>query len=278
MAEQTTPLAATLEEFDRARGDDMDGVWAFSVSWSLIMRDVDPGLVREGVAEALAVVRQTQESPQDLFGPPRDHADALYDQWLSEGRLVLDARVTSWSGAVRLGLVLSAAYVTLFLVVDLLRGEATAAGLIRVAAISLVAGLGSMLAYAAWERRHRPRGLAVDASTDLRWSVELTEILRTRHSMSGPRVRGIVSEALAHAAEAGRLVQEEFGTPEEYAARFAPDVARRCLLTSALLGVLALVNVILLIDEPHWSNAALLVGFGWLAIAEHRKYRALRAR
>jgi hypothetical protein len=278
MAEVDETLVSTFDAFGAARGEDLDEVWAFAVSWKLLMNDVEVDQVRDALEEALSIVRETRESPEALFGPARDHADALYDEWLSEGGLVLAAHVMTWRQAVTTGLVTSAACATVFTVILFLRDEATAALLARFSAISLVIGMGSSLGRAAWQRRHRPRRLAVDAPSDLRWSVGLTEILRTRYSMSGSRVGVIVAEADSHAAEAGRSVQEEFGTPEEYAARFAPDLARRSLLTAAFLGLLALLDVVLLLDGPHWSNVGLLVVIGWMAAAEHRKVRALRAR
>lgn len=272
-----TPLQATIDAFDEARGDALDGVWARSVSWTLLMRDVEADLVRDGLAEALEVVRQTRESPQELFGPACDHADALYGQWLSEGRLVLTADETTWRQAVLTGLVMSAVVAVGLLVLLALRGEATTALLPRLSAIAIVVGLGSALGSAVWQRRHRPRDLPIDAPTDVRWSLELTEVLRTRYAMSGPRVRDIVAEAGAHALESGASVEAEFGTPEEYAARFAPDLARRSRLTAAFLGSLALLNVVLLLDGLHWSNVGLLLGFGLLAVLEHRKARGLRS-
>jgi hypothetical protein len=277
MAERT-PLALTLEDFDRARSDDMDGAWAFGVSSNLLMRGVDAALVRSGLVEALELVRQTRESPQELFGSSDDHADLLHDQWLSEGRLVMAADVMPWRQATAHGLAVSGACAAVFSLILVLRDEATAAMLIRFSVISLVIGMGSSLAHAAWQRRHRPRRPAVEAPADLRWSVGLTEILRTRYSLSGSRVRDIVAEAHSHAAEAGRSVQEEFGTPEEYAARFAPDLARRSMLTAVFLGLVALLCAILLVDGLHWSSVGLLVAWGWLAVIEYRKARALRAR
>ncbi|WP_374453971.1 hypothetical protein [Nocardioides sp.] len=278
MAEQTTPLAATIDAFDSVRGDDMDGVWAFGVSWSLMMRDVDPDLIRDGLEQALAVVRTSGESPSALFGDASQHAAALYDEWSSEGRLTLIALTrTTWPEALRLGTVLSAAYAVLFAVVQLVRGDLDASSGARILLISLVIGMGSGLGLAVWSRRHRRSAPPADLPADLRWSAELTEILRTDYSLSGSRVRDIVAEASAHVAESGRSMSDEFGTPREYAARFAPDLARRSLFTAAFLGALSLLNVIPLVDEPHWSNVGLLLGFGWLAVAEHRKYRHLRA-
>jgi hypothetical protein len=59
------------------------------VSWILMMRDVEVSQVREGLEEALVVVRESQESPTDLFGLPEDFADELHRRWSSEGELRL---------------------------------------------------------------------------------------------------------------------------------------------------------------------------------------------
>src|SRR5687768_14957188 len=121
---EPTPLGETIEAFDDARGDRMDGVWAFAVTWSLMMRDVHSDQVRDGLEEALALVRATQESPEDLFGTATQHADALWARWQAEGRLVLTGPATqSWPEALRLGLGLSAACAVLFALVVLVRGD-----------------------------------------------------------------------------------------------------------------------------------------------------------
>ncbi len=229
MAEATTSLAATIEAFDDARGDSMDGVWAYGVSWALMMRDVDARLVAQGLGEALEVVRDTGEAPGDLFGSPREHADELYERWVAESRLVL-------------------------------------------------ADSTRLMGLAVWSRRHRPprRTAAPDAPAEVRWSVELTEILRTRYAMSAARVRDLVAEAHLHAAESGTTVQEEFGTPEEYAARFAPDRARRSRLTLAVLAGLLVLSGAFLVDGFSWTNAAMTGLLSCLLASEYRTYREVR--
>lgn len=274
---ETTPLSETLDAFDGARDDRMDGVWAFAVSWSLLMRDVDADRVRDGLEEALALVRETGEPPAELFGTPGEHADALYEQWVSEGCLVLaDAGHQSWSGSAWLGLALSAVWALLLAAAVWVRGDlaATESG-VRVVLISLVIGFGTSFGLAAWSRRHRRPSLPADAPADLRWSVELTEILRSRYAMSGPRVRRIVAEADAHALEAGRPVEAEFGTPTSYAARFAPDLRRRSRLTVAFFAALAGTVVVQMVGGIHWTHVVMLVGFAWLGWREHRTHRRL---
>lgn len=276
MTEQT-PLATTLDGFDRARGDGSDSAWAFAVSWNLLMRDVDASQVRDALEEALALVRETGEPPAELFGTPGEHADALYGRWVSEGRLVLvDAGHQSWPASARLGLTLSAVYAVLLGVVTWAGGDLDApASVVRVVLISLVIGFGTSLGLATWSRRHRRPSPPSHAPADLRWSMELTEILRSRYAMSSRRVRDIVAEANAHAIETGSPVEVEFGTPTSYAARFAPDLRRRSRLTVAFLAALAVSVAVLMTDGVSWAEAGLLAGFAWLGWREHRTSRRL---
>jgi hypothetical protein len=275
MAEERTPLAATFDEFDRTRGDDADGVWAFGVSWRLVMRDVDIDQVGEGLEEALDLVRATGESPEQLFGAATEHADALYDQWVAEGRLVLADGRERWPELVRLGIGLSVACAVLLGVAWWVGGDLTGTGAaVRVVLIALVIGMGSSLLHGLWSRRHHRRAPGIDAlAADRVWALELTEILRTRYAMSGPRVRRIVAEAQAHALESGRPVEAEFGTPTSYAARFAPDLRRRSRLTAAFFAALAALSALPLVDEPDWSSAAVVALLAWLAWREHRSSR-----
>ena len=131
MAEAREPLTSTYDAFGAARGVEADEGWAFAVSWSLMMADVDVDQVREGLEEALDVVRATGESPQQLFGSASEHADALQDQWVAEGRLVLADRRDRWPELVRFGLGMSVAYAVLLGVVTWVRGDLTGTGVRR---------------------------------------------------------------------------------------------------------------------------------------------------
>ena len=51
----------------------------------------------------------------------------------------------------------------------------------------------------------------------------LAGVLRLRADMPEHRVRDILDEARAHGVETGAPLHEEFGRPEDYASRFAPD-------------------------------------------------------
>lgn len=272
---ETTPLGETIEAFDDARGDRTDGVWAFAVTWSLLMRDVDADQVRDGLEEALALVRETQESPEDLFGTSSQHADALWARWHADGRLVLTGPVTqSWPEVIRLGLGMSAAFALLLSLGLLVQGDLGDAwpGW-RILLVSLAVGIGAALGNALWDRRHRRGAPAPGAPEDVHWSLELTEILRTRYSLSGSRVRDIVAEAHAHAAETGRPVVDEFGTPTAYAARFAPDLRRRSRLTIAFFALLAGSVVVQMVGGVQWTHLAMIAGFTWLCWSEVRRLR-----
>ena len=152
------------------------------------------------------LVRATGESPQQLFGSASEHADALQDQWVAEGRLVLADSRDRWPEVVRFGLGMSVAYAVLLGVVTWVRGDLTGTGsAVQVVLIALTIGMGSSVVHGLWTRRHHRRAPGIDAlGTDRAWSLELTEILRSRYAMSGARVRRIVADADAHARETGR--------------------------------------------------------------------------
>lgn len=81
----TDNLTQTLDAFTAARGVGADEEWAGTVAMRLLVQDVDHSLVRSGLEEALSVVRQSQESPEELFGDPHLWADARLEQWRQEG-------------------------------------------------------------------------------------------------------------------------------------------------------------------------------------------------
>lgn len=87
------------------------------------------------------------------------------------------------------------------------------------------------------------------------WALVLGGTLRGRLGYSDERARQVVEEARAHAAASGSSLSEEFGTPQEYAARFQPDTRRRDRLYAVLLTLVA----------AYWMG---MLGFKWLAPQE----------
>lgn len=336
-----TPLSRTIDAFDDARGIAMDGVWAHSVSWALLMRDVEADLVREGLEEALDVVRQSQEAPEELFGAPRAHAGELYDRWVTEGRLRLDKLgAIAWRDVPSTGLAWGAALCLAFAVVFALEGDSPRTWTLGMVVLPLGLGLGTTAAAAAWDWFLRHNGTAsaiasaaatgiicamaaasvnewskahplgnhsvwwyvpiavscvllatgwrrwVDTWTPLappaaadadEWSRQLAGHLRERYSLSDSRVRTILFDAHSHAAESGSTLEEEFGRPEDYAARFVPDLARRSRLTVAFYLFVSALNLVgTVVIDSSWRGLLIAAGFGWLAWREHLRHRTLR--
>ena len=77
------------------------------------MDDVDADQVREGLEEALDVIRTTAGVAAAAVRAASEHADALDDRWVAEGRLVLADDRDRWPELVRLGLGMSVAYAVL---------------------------------------------------------------------------------------------------------------------------------------------------------------------
>lgn len=93
----TRAMDEVLGGFAQARGVAADEEWAAVVVTRTLIRDVNQDVVREGLREALDVVRQSQESPEELFGDPREWADVKVEEWRAEGAPVEQAEPdTSW--------------------------------------------------------------------------------------------------------------------------------------------------------------------------------------
>lgn len=71
------------------------------------------------------------------------------------------------------------------------------------------------------------------------WALVLGGVLRSKLAYSDARVREVVDEARAHAEASGRPLAEEFGTPQDYAARLRPDRRRRLRWEAILLTAVA---------------------------------------
>lgn len=339
MDERST-LESTIEAFTRARGQAGDMAWAQGVAWRLLRRDVDPDLVREGLEEGLALVVEAQEPPEALFGTAEEHADALWAQWVEEGRLrLIDPARTTWREVPSTGLLWGAWLCVAFLFFFLLDGQTSRTWTVGMVLVPVGMGVAAVAAQAVWTSLLPDRGTVVAAVaaagvvggsaaaiglvndwtrdsplvtastwwylvvataaallaaawrawTDTwptavaagigdvgQWSRELAAILRVRYSMSETRVGQVVGEAHAHAADAGRPVGEEFGTPEEYAARFAPDEARRARLGTAFHLAVAAASLVYLAAAPSWSSLALAAGWSLLAWRQLRCVRRAR--
>jgi hypothetical protein len=159
MAEAETPIPATVEAYEQARGEALDGTWAFAVSWKLLMKDVDVTLVDEGLREALVLVRETGESPEELFGPPADYAGELYQRWRSEGRLNPAAvKVPNSRSIVASSLKAGAGIALVLFVLDLVGGRDLPVGFLG---LPLVLGFAAIGGLAFWEWASREWALPV---------------------------------------------------------------------------------------------------------------------
>ena len=248
------------------------------------MRNVEAELVREGLEEALDVVRQAQEAPAVLFGAPREHAGELTTGGSPRDGSARRPGLRSVARGPVDGAGLGIRHV------PGLRGDAGAEGRLathldprhgrhpgrprpgshgrcrRVGRLAQAqghgerhrwgpgdrgVGAGAAGAVNEWSKAHPfgthsvwlyvpiAAGCAVLAIGWRRWvgtprpagapgsrrcgPVVAASWPRSCESATRCRIRGcatILFEAHAHAAESGRSLEEEFGEPEEYAARF----------------------------------------------------------
>lgn len=107
------------------------------------------------------------------------------------------------------------------------------------------------------------------------WSARAAALLRLR-DLPESRVRDLVAEARSHAHEAGAPMSDALGSPERYAAGFAPDTASRERRRAAALGGLGVAGAILAVDPWSWPwalMAAVLLGAAAVVAARARRRR-----
>ena len=121
-------------------------------------------------------------------------------------------------------------------------------------------------------------GLADDA-----WAEELAGTLRLRMDLPEARVREIVREARAHAAESGRPLVEEFGAPARYAARFRRDRAaasrRMAWLYTGMAALVLTISLGTFLTDGRlsWWNVAWVTVIVLVAAGQWREYRRQEA-
>lgn len=111
--------------------------------------------------------------------------------------------------------------------------------------------------------------------TDDEWAARLAYLLRSRADVPEHRVTEAVAEARAHAADSGRTLAEEFGSPASYAARIPRDRVHRARSRAAVLTVAMALTLGLLFGVlvpsgdaswVHWlivAGAAVAAGVAW---------------
>ncbi|HJX77794.1 hypothetical protein [Glutamicibacter sp.] len=120
-----------------------------------------------------------------------------------------------------------------------------------------------------------------EVATHEEWIRQLQESLRLRDDLSDRRIRVIIEDTRAFAVDAEASLPTEFGTPESYAASFAPNTsfrARREALGWTVGSVLIALLLLVSIDNAQslfsWQSvvfAALLVGTICYAVQGWRK-------
>lgn len=120
------------------------------------------------------------------------------------------------------------------------------------------------------------------------WTARARAALRRRDDLTDARVDAALTEARAHAAEAGSSLLEEFGSPEGYALRFPKDprtVARRMTVLFAVLALLWLALALANAADAGWAlswsvapPALLVIVCGAQAVGHAKTWRrAVRA-
>ncbi len=122
---------------------------------------------------------------------------------------------------------------------------------------------------------------------DEEWERRLAGTLRLRMDLDEARVRDVVREAKAHAAESGRGLAAEFGDPAAYAARFQPDrparLRRTAWFRTSLVPLALLVAFVGVVEQPSagwsgvsWAGVIMLVLASWTTYDAWRDVRRER--
>lgn len=112
--------------FGLARGVKADQDWAELVIGRMYLENINHTLVHAELTQVLALVRDSGESPQDLFGDPFDYVDAQIQQWRTEGAPVLPVEPpTSWRDVPVLAASIATFTIAMFGVLELFSGNWT---------------------------------------------------------------------------------------------------------------------------------------------------------
>lgn len=147
-----------LADFADARGDDADLAWAQDAWLELNRQRVAMGAADDALREALALVRDADESPHALFGPPREWAAERRARWIDEGIDVEDGGRARLADVPVLGATGGAFSALVLLAILLARGRSDVGYSVGVLALPGLIATVPMLAIWAWERllaRHR---------------------------------------------------------------------------------------------------------------------------
>lgn len=114
-------LHRVRREFLAARGVDDDPRWAESALVTMVFADVQIDVAEEALVDAAALVRQSQESPEQLYGPPDRWASGTVESLRESGLAAFeDPMPRSLRGSVLTVFGVSAGLSALFVVHDLL--------------------------------------------------------------------------------------------------------------------------------------------------------------
>ncbi|MDY6054969.1 hypothetical protein [Micrococcus sp.] len=159
MKDTTALVAARAAEAD----------WLRAADAALAAEEVAPAHRRRLLAEARAVVVQSQEDPDELFGAPQEWAARACADAAEAGEPLTDARITTGADVLTVGLVLAGAGALLAFVLTILKDGLTTDLSLGVLLVPLVVGVGGMGVLWAWERlqRHVPMVAAAGAAVCL---------------------------------------------------------------------------------------------------------------
>lgn len=160
-------MTAVLTAYRDARGEEQDERWAQEAAVALALEGVGGGAVRRELEEALGLVRDSGEGPDQLYGDAREWARTRLREAPEEGRVLVDETPdTSWRDAVVVGCVVAVVLTLALMVMVLLKDGWSTGYAWGWVLFPLASGVMCTLSLAVWERvlLRRPRWQAVVAA------------------------------------------------------------------------------------------------------------------
>ncbi|MBG6226581.1 hypothetical protein IWX63_003180 [Arthrobacter sp. CAN_A2] len=140
--------------FEHARGERADKDWAELVIGRLSIENINTSLVRAELTRAVTLVRDSGESPPDLFGEPFDYVRAQIEQWRNDGAPLLPVEpATRWRDVPVLAATVATVIVAMIGILELISGNwTTSYTLGKLLAPSLIA-VTALVSLTAFETR-----------------------------------------------------------------------------------------------------------------------------
>lgn len=161
------PLTPVLTAYLDARGEREDQVWAEHAVVTMVREEVSPTVARRVLEEALPLVRESGQGPEELYGPARTWAREEIASRAQDGEVVVDSTPDStWRDVPVIGSVSAVAITLMMMVVWWVRDGLTVDYTWELVLLPLLGSVAVIAALTVHERllTRGPRWIAIVAA------------------------------------------------------------------------------------------------------------------